>query len=79
MSTLVQPEPAAFDRVLDAGAELLAAGFGRGRVEERRVDLLNVDAAVLHSLDADGEFDQLTGCGFRLGKGRSAVSFMNQP
>jgi hypothetical protein len=35
-----------------------------------------MNAAVLHGLDAGGDFDELARCGFRVGEGRSAVSFM---
>ncbi|MGY8677116.1 hypothetical protein Q2941_04790 [Bradyrhizobium sp. UFLA05-153] len=73
----MQLEPAALDRVFDAGAELRPAGLQR--VEERRVDLLDMDAAVLDGFDAGGELDQLAGAVSGLAKGRSAVSFMNQP
>src|SRR5262249_5166452 len=60
-------QPAAFDRVLDPCAELLAAGFEL--VEKRRVDLLDMDAAVLDGFDAGGQFDELARCGFRIGEG----------
>ncbi|MCK1489076.1 hypothetical protein IVB14_01090 [Bradyrhizobium sp. 180] len=43
------------NRVTNAGAKLLAAGFDC--VEKRRVDLLDMDAAVLDRLDAGGEFN----------------------
>ncbi|WP_158511601.1 hypothetical protein [Bradyrhizobium sp. CCGE-LA001] len=43
------------DGVLDAGGELIAAPLQGG--EKRRVDLPNVDAAVLGRLDAGVELD----------------------
>ncbi|WP_156951650.1 hypothetical protein [Bradyrhizobium sp. WSM1743] len=49
------------NRATNAGAKLLAAGFED--VQERRVDLLDMDAILLHRLDAGGEFDQLAGGG----------------
>ncbi|MGY8684442.1 hypothetical protein Q2941_42835, partial [Bradyrhizobium sp. UFLA05-153] len=63
----MQLEPTALDRPLDAGAELLAGGFEL--VEERRIDLLDTDASVLHGLDASGDLDELARCGFRVGVG----------
>ncbi|MCK1324699.1 hypothetical protein [Bradyrhizobium sp. 156] len=56
-------EPALLDRVSEASAELAAAATQREH--ERRVDLLDVDAAVLDRLDAGGE---LAGSGFRIGE-----------
>jgi hypothetical protein len=37
--------------------------FGRGSIslQERRVDQLNMDAAILHGLDRDCDLDQLAG------------------
>ena len=51
----MQLEPSALDRHLDADAESLAAGLER--VEERRVDLLDMDASVLDRFDAGGDLD----------------------
>ena len=64
---LVQLEPAALDCVLDPGPELGPAGVER--VQERRVDLLDMDAAVLDRLNAAGDLDQLARCGFGVGEG----------
>ena len=48
-------EPAFGDRTIEACSEVVttAASF-----EERRVDQLNVDPAILHRLDRTGDFDQ---------------------
>src|SRR5438445_11751717 len=64
---LVQLEPAAFDRKLDPGAELLAVGLQR--VEEWGVYLLDVDATVLHRFNPGGDLDQLARCGLWIGEG----------
>jgi hypothetical protein len=50
------PEPAKRDGPLDAGAEIVAGATGR---QKRRVDVLDVDAAVLRRLDIVGDLDQL--------------------
>lgn len=63
----VQLEPSALDRVLDPCAELRAAALQR--VEEERIDSLDVDPAVLNGFDAGGELDELVRCGFRVGEG----------
>jgi hypothetical protein len=39
------------------------------RIEERAVDVLDVDAAVLHSRDGVGDIQQLAGSRFRVSKG----------
>ncbi|MGY8664185.1 hypothetical protein Q3C01_17725 [Bradyrhizobium sp. UFLA05-109] len=70
-------EPAALDRKLDAGADLRAAGL-QG-VEERRVDLLDTDAAVLDGFDASGKLDELPAAASGLANGRLAVSFIDTP
>jgi hypothetical protein len=62
---LVQLEPTLFDSAPDAGAELCAAS--PERVEERIVDLFDVDAAVLDRLDARSQLDELAGGGVRIG------------
>ena len=53
----MQFEPALVHRVLDARAKLWTACLQC--VEERRADLLDVDAAVLDRLDGFCELDQL--------------------
>jgi hypothetical protein len=61
-SAVVQHQPAAFDRQLEAGAI-----FGRRCVlpkQEGRVDQLDVDPAVLHDLGGVGDLMQLAGCLF---------------
>jgi len=60
----------AFDRELEAGAVLRRAALELR--QERPVDLLNVDAAVLHGLDGVGELQELEGGGFPSG-GSDAV------
>ncbi|MGY8662709.1 hypothetical protein Q3C01_10105 [Bradyrhizobium sp. UFLA05-109] len=72
----MQLEPSALDRVLDPCAELRAAAFQR--VEEKGIDFLYVDPAVLNDFDAGGELDELARCGFRVSEGTFGVSFMNQ-
>ncbi|WP_342741117.1 hypothetical protein [Bradyrhizobium sp. B117] len=56
-SALVHFEPTLLDGVLDACAELRPGGLER--VEERRVELLDVDAAVLDGGNAGGELISL--------------------
>ncbi|MGY8678616.1 hypothetical protein [Bradyrhizobium sp. CCGUVB23] len=41
--------------MIDAGAKLFAAGLQR--IEERGVDLLDMNAAVLDGFDAGGDLD----------------------
>ena len=58
-------EPTALDCQPQAGAV-----FGRRGallVEKRRVDLLDVDTAILHRLDRAGDLDQFAGGCFRVG------------
>jgi hypothetical protein len=58
------PEPALGDRQLEPGAI-----FGRAAAlleQERPVDLLDVDAAVLDGLDGVGDLQQLARGGFRI-------------
>ena len=57
-AALVPPEPALRDGPRDPGAEVIATAT---RSEERRVDPLDVDAAILHRLDAVRDLDQLAG------------------
>ena len=52
----LSPEPALRDSPRDPGAEVIAAAASR---QQRRVDALDVDAAVLHCLYAVGDLDQL--------------------
>jgi hypothetical protein len=63
----VEPQPSAFDRELEA-----CTVFRRRAaqvVQEWPVDLLDVDAAILHGLDGAGDLHQLAGGGFRIGEG----------
>jgi len=55
----MQFEPAFLDRVANAGAEFRAGALAAVLRQERRVDLLDVDAAVLHWLYAGGELNKL--------------------
>ncbi|WP_349253888.1 hypothetical protein [Bradyrhizobium sp. CB2312] len=58
-AALVEFEPALLDRVLDARAELRSTSLER--VEKRRINLLDVNAAVLDGLDAASDLYQLAG------------------
>ena len=61
-AAVVHPQPTALDRQLQAGAV-----FGRRCVlpkQKWRVDLLDMDPAVLHSLRGVGDLQELTGCLF---------------
>jgi hypothetical protein len=63
-AALVQPEPAPGNRQIEAGHV-----FGRRAlvlIQERAVDPLDVDAAVLHSLGRVGDLQQLAGSSFRV-------------
>jgi len=62
----MQLEPTSFNRVSNAGAELWARGVAAIFREERRVDLLDVNAAVLDRLDALSEFNELARRGLRI-------------
>src|SRR5262249_4149194 len=66
-AALVPPEPTKRDGTRDTGAEIFTAGASR---QKRRVDPLDVDATVLHCLDAARDFDQLA-CG-DIGTGEGA-------
>ena len=64
---LVQPEPSALYCELEAGAV-----FGRPALElgqERPVDLLDVDATVLHRLDGVGDLQELARGDLGIGEG----------
>jgi len=66
-AALVHPKPAALDRELEAGAV-----FGRSALElgeERPVDLLDVDAFVLHRLDRVGDLQELARGSLGIGEG----------
>jgi hypothetical protein len=53
----VLPQPAALDRVFEPGAELAATALQLEH--ERRVDPLDVEAAILDGLDVGCELDEL--------------------
>ena len=60
-AALMQPKPAAIDREIEASAV-----FGRAAAmfeQERPVDLLDVDAAILNWLDGSGDLQQLARSG----------------
>src|SRR5262249_52469261 len=65
-AALVPRKPAFGERTVKTGPVLARTTTG---LEERRVDQLNVDAAVLHRLDGTGDLDQLAGGGIRIGEG----------
>jgi len=71
---LVHPQPAALDRELEAGAV-----FGQGALElgqERPVDLLDVDAAVLHWLEGVGSSSSLRAATSGSAYERSGTNFI---
>ena len=51
------PEPTHRIGTLDSGAKVIAAATG---CEKRRVDALDVDAAIYHGLDAVGDLQPVT-------------------
>jgi hypothetical protein len=57
------PQPALGDRQLERSAVFGRAGSGP---QERQIDLLDVDPAVLDRLDRVGYLQQLAGGGFRI-------------
>ena len=67
-------QPAAPDGEREAG--LVFVRRASLTVQERAVDLLDVDAAILHDLKSVGELHQLARGLFRISEGRSVVSFM---
>jgi hypothetical protein len=73
-AALVQAEPAVGDGALKAG--FIFRRRALELIQEGAVDLLNVDAPVLHGLNATRDLDELAGGGFRVGVGRSAAYFM---
>ena len=67
------PQPATLDRARKGGAVLRRqAALG----QEGRIDLLDMDAAVLDGLDRVGDLDQPACGGFRIGEGRGAINFV---
>jgi hypothetical protein len=70
-AALVQHQPAALDRQLQASTV-----FGRRSVlpkQERPVDLLDMDAAVLRGLSSVGDLQDLAGGRFGIGLGQPRV------
>jgi hypothetical protein len=63
----VLPQPAAFDREVETSFVL--GGAAAQFVQERLVDQLDMDAAVLHGLDGIGDLHQLPRGSFRIGEG----------
>ena len=73
----MQHQPAALDRQLQASTV-----FGRRCAlpkQERPVDHLDVDPAVLHGLDAIGDLQQLAGGLFGIGLGPVSGEFIMSP
>jgi hypothetical protein len=64
-STLVPPQPSQRNGALDPGSEILAAATDR---QKRRVNALDVDAAILRRLDAVCDLDQLARGGVGIGE-----------
>jgi hypothetical protein len=62
---VVHREPPSIDRSLNRGAVLRRRSAGP---QERHVDQLDMDAAVLHGLGGVGDLDQFLDGGFRVGK-----------
>jgi hypothetical protein len=60
------------DRAIETCPELVGAAAG---FEERRIDQLDVDPAVLHWLDRAGDLDQLAGGDIRIGEGAGLDKF----
>ena len=63
----MQPQPAVGNGTLKTG--LIFGWRALQLKQERPVDLLDMDAAVLHPLDGVGQLDQLAGGGFGIGEG----------
>jgi hypothetical protein len=58
------------------------AAFGRRALQFEKkwpIDQFDEDPAVLHGFDSIGDLDQLAGCRFRVGIGRSEMNFMPCP
>jgi hypothetical protein len=79
----VQPEPAVGDGTIKTGFVLRRRAFEL--ILERAVDLLDVDAPVLHRLDSVGQLHQLARGGVRIGERagldelHAATIFLNIP
>jgi hypothetical protein len=72
-AAFVFPQPAPLDRARKGGAVLRRqAALG----QKGRIDLLDMDAAVLDGLDRVGGLDQPACGGFRIGEGRGAINFV---
>jgi hypothetical protein len=73
-AALVEPQPAAFDRKLETSLVLCWSGLEI--MQQRPVDQLDMDAAVLHGLDGVGDFHQLARGGFCIGEGAGWTSLI---
>ncbi|MGY3407306.1 hypothetical protein ACVWZV_003419 [Bradyrhizobium sp. GM5.1] len=73
-AALMQLQPALHDSAPDPRAELPAASLQR--VEEGIIDLLDVNPAVLHRLDAGSQLNELPRGDFRIGKRAFGDSFI---
>jgi hypothetical protein len=60
----MQPPPAALDRQFQPGVIFRRRSLQA--LDERAVDLLEMNTAVLHNFDGIGDLDQLPGGGFRV-------------
>jgi hypothetical protein len=76
-SGLVHPEPALLDGVAHASPKLRWAALELG--QERPVDRLDVDAAVLNWLDTVCDLDSLRAAASGSAKGRYSTNFMLRP
>jgi len=70
----VQLQPAALDRAFDANSELRPGGIEL--IEEGRVQLFDMDAAVLDGFDVLASSTSLRAAASGSAKARSTVSFM---
>jgi hypothetical protein len=73
-AALVHPKPTALDRELEACAVFRRAALELG--QERPIDLLDVDAAVLYPLSRIGDLQKFARGSFGIGKGAGATYFM---
>ena len=66
--------PAFGDRAVEAGPVLVGTAAG---LKERRVDQLDIDAAVLHRLDRARDLDKLPDGGGGIGAGAGSTNFIS--
>jgi hypothetical protein len=70
----IQRQPAAIYRQIETG--LVFGRAGLVLIQKRRVDQLDIDAAVLHRLDRVCDLDQLAGSLFRVGVRAISANFI---